>query len=674
VSVCRHHARKLKPIWPKLARQKLWLIISLPWLMAGENAALHAEDYSVRNWHMEEGLPDGEITAIAQTPDEYLWIGTPKGLARFDGTRFRVYLPRNTPELKEASVANLLTDHAGRLWIGTADGTMLRWSEGKFDYVAKPTASPPAAAREQAAQDWRKNRNWHLIEDGEKRIWWLQRGLAIVHFEENSSKTYTELDGLQVNLIEKLGRDTEGHVWAAAKSRLRRFGGAHWDAEADSIPMSWPWHEIVLQPARDGGLLLAEPLRGSWEDYGGQVRRLKDGRWTGRFEPTPFELGSSHSTVTCLLEDRRGRMWIGTRSGGLHFSEAEGQWRRVQASPSLSEGFISCLIQDLQDNIWVGTVGDGLYRVARQPISIISLRAQAQTPAIVQSTCTSSDGSVWIGTDGKGLYHYQNGQATNCGTPLNPSDLFVSCLLEDRHTNLWLGTKSGLLRFETGRFVPVHGPEELSHSVMSMYEDRSGRLWLGTTLELICKAGDEFTICHLRKEQGASDVRSIIEDKTGDIWVGTFGQGLFVLPKGNPDKARRVDGFPASSARAMICDADDTLWIGSWGDGIFRFRNGEFAAFSSEDGLPRDKILCIVPDSAGVLWMSADNGIFGIKRQALESYVRGTSPPLLCQRLSLSQGLANRACSGREFEILDVIVAKEHRENRFAAIIMPDAA
>lgn len=597
---------------------------------------------------MEEGLPDGEITAIAQTPEGYLWVGTPKGLARFDGTRFRVYLPKNTPELKDATIANLLTDHAGRLWIGTADGTMLRWSAGKFDFASQPTSSMSIAARESAAQDWHKNGNWHLVEDGAKRIWWLQHGLALVHFEEASSKVYTNLDGLSANDIEKLGRDTDGHIWAAANSRLRRFSDGHWDTIAQSIPMSWPWHEIVLQQAVGGGLLLAEPLRGSWQNYGGQVRRLKDGQWTGPFEPTPFERGSPRSIVTSLLEDRMGRMWIGTQSGGLYFSDREGQWRRIQESTSLSEGNISCLLEDAQNNIWVGTVGDGLYRVSRQPISSITLRspAQAETPAIVQSTCESHDGSVWIGTDGAGLYHYENGITTNWGTALNPTDLYISCVLEDQQSNLWLGTKSGLLRVENGRFGPVYGPEELSHTVMSMYEDKSGRLWIGTTQELIRKTGDHFTICNLRTNQGACDVRSIVEDKAGDIWVGTLGQGLFVLKGGNTESPHRVEAFPASSARAMYCDADGTLWIGSWGDGMFRFRNGEFAGFTSEDGLLRDKILCIVPDNAGVLWMSSDNGIFGIKRQALESYIRGTSPPLLCQRLSLWQGLANRACSG----------------------------
>ena len=631
---------------PGPAIGKLVLICWVGLLLTNIEPSLRAEDYSVRNWHMEEGLPDGEITAIAQTPDGYLWIGTPKGLARFDGARFRVYLPRNTPELKHPGIASLLTDHAGRLWIGSVDGTMLRWSAGKFDVAGTPAAFLSGDKRDQAEQDWRKNGNWPLLEDGDKRIWWLQRGLAMVRFEGTTSQVYTQLDHLEISDIEKLGRDTEGHLWAAAKSRLRRFSNGHWDPEEASIPMSWPWHEIVLQAATDGGLLVAEPLRGSWLDYGGQIRRLKDGQWTGPFEPTPFDRGSTRSTVTSLLQDRLGHMWIGTLAGGLYISDAEGQWRRVQPNASLSEGHVSCMIQDSQDGIWVGTVGDGLYRLRRQPILIVSPEAHGQMPATVQSTCTSHDGSVWIGTDGGGLYHYQNGQATNCGTPLNPTDLFISCVLEDRQTNLWLGTKSGLLKLEDGRFVPVNGPKELSDRVMSIYEDRSGRLWFGTTQELICKAGEAFTVYRLGKDKRSCDIRSIVEGTGGDIWAGTLDQGLFLLPGGKADRFRSVEEFPAASARSMICDPDGTLWIGSWGEGLVRFSNGKFVRFSSEDGMPRDKILCILQDDAGMLWMSSDNGIFGIKRQTLESYVRGVSPPLLCERLSLAQGLANRACSG----------------------------
>jgi len=68
---------------------------------------------------------------------------------------------------------------------------------------------------------------------------------------------------------------------------------------------------------------------------------------------------------------------------------------------------------------------------------------------------------------------------------------------------------------------------------------------------------------------------------------------------------------------------------------VFRFRNGEFSEFSSGTVCPATKFFSIVPDTKrGVSLMSSDNGIFGIKRSGFESYIRGTSPPLLCQRLS----------------------------------------
>ena len=55
--------------------------------------------WSLRKWQMEEGLPNNMVTALAQTPDGYLWIGTYNGLVRFDGVRFVVFDPANTPAL-----------------------------------------------------------------------------------------------------------------------------------------------------------------------------------------------------------------------------------------------------------------------------------------------------------------------------------------------------------------------------------------------------------------------------------------------------------------------------------------------------------------------------------------------------------------------------------------------
>jgi hypothetical protein len=49
-----------------------------------------ASDYIVRNWSTDDGLPQNSVTAIAQTRDGYLWLGTFNGLVRFDGVRCRL--------------------------------------------------------------------------------------------------------------------------------------------------------------------------------------------------------------------------------------------------------------------------------------------------------------------------------------------------------------------------------------------------------------------------------------------------------------------------------------------------------------------------------------------------------------------------------------------------------
>src|ERR1044071_9713056 len=85
-----------------------------------------SDDYLMDVWTSERGLPDSSVSAIAQTPDGYLWIGTYNGLARFDGEHFTIFDPANTPELLHARIRKLFVDERGTLWINTYDGSHLQ--------------------------------------------------------------------------------------------------------------------------------------------------------------------------------------------------------------------------------------------------------------------------------------------------------------------------------------------------------------------------------------------------------------------------------------------------------------------------------------------------------------------------------------------------------------------
>jgi len=73
-------------------------------------------------WQQEECLPENDVTAIIQTRDGYIWLGTEEGLVRFDGVRFTVFDRSNTPRLTSPYITSLLEGRDGSLWIGTSPG------------------------------------------------------------------------------------------------------------------------------------------------------------------------------------------------------------------------------------------------------------------------------------------------------------------------------------------------------------------------------------------------------------------------------------------------------------------------------------------------------------------------------------------------------------------------
>jgi signal transduction histidine kinase/streptogramin lyase len=400
---------------------------------------------------------------------------------------------------------------------------------------------------------------------------------------------------------------------------------------------------LEVASSSKGGLWVAEP-HGYWMSGGGQVRRFDQGHWSSDLDPTPWALNSSRSQPTCLLEDRSGRLWFGTMWGGVHFSDANGHWNRLSNQGPFSQGLITSLFEGKEGAIWVGTVGDGLYRVTPRPVRMLSLPAPSEENLITAS-CAARNGAIWAGTDGAGLFRFENGALQPFSMADGLTNQHVCSILEDNQTNLWVGTWGGLFQLNPGErhFKAVSDLPILRGQVLALFADHSGDLWIGTAFGLARGHGGHYSIYAMHKDGGYSDIRSIAEDRAGNLWIGTVGQGIFRMRNG---EVTHVENYSAPDARSVFCDSRGDLWVGSMGSGLFRLRNGGFNAFTSSDGLPCDSIISMVEDDAGNLWMSSDNGIFGLRLRSIEDYVPGRSPPLLCLRASLPEGLANRACSG----------------------------
>src|SRR6266481_8458610 len=87
--------------------------------------------YAHTAWKIREGFSKGRVTAIAQTPDGYLWLGTEFGLLRFDGVRNVLWQPPPDERLPSNYIVRLLAARDGTLWIGTSKG-LASWKGGKL--------------------------------------------------------------------------------------------------------------------------------------------------------------------------------------------------------------------------------------------------------------------------------------------------------------------------------------------------------------------------------------------------------------------------------------------------------------------------------------------------------------------------------------------------------------
>src|ERR1700675_3301917 len=97
------------------------------------------QGYGHQAWQAPEGLPQDSVQTILQTRDGFLWVGTERGLARFDGLHFDVFKTTNDGRIKINYIEVLYESRDATLWIGTRDSGLIGMKDGKF--AVYPTAN-----------------------------------------------------------------------------------------------------------------------------------------------------------------------------------------------------------------------------------------------------------------------------------------------------------------------------------------------------------------------------------------------------------------------------------------------------------------------------------------------------------------------------------------------------
>ncbi|MBV9612878.1 MAG: response regulator, partial [Acidobacteriaceae bacterium] len=575
--------------------------------------------YTQEVWGVDNGLPQGTVLAIAQTPEGYLWVGTEQGLARFDGVRFSVFDKQSTPELANDSISALLVDHRGVLWIGSNGGGLSRYEDGKFStYTTRNGLSGDAVKA--------------LYEDRRGRLWIGTDGGGVDRFEAGSFHAYSTKDGLPDNAIFSICGDKDGSLWMGTHAGL-----AHWtDGTFHTYTTKDGLGDNYIKSVYDS------PHGTLWvgTNSGGVSRRVD-----GRFVTYTHRDGLSSNTVWSVFEDSSGTVWIGTGDAGLN-RYRNGRFSAYPAEQGLPSNQVLTTFEDHEGSVWMGTKGGGLVRLRNGVFTTLTSR-EGLSSNVILPVYEDREGAVWMGTNGAGLNRLKNGQVTTYTTRDGLADNLVLSVVEDAQGSLWIGTGKGLSRLQNGKFTSFDehagAPKGM---VVSTYIDRAGRLWVGTRAGLSRLDGNRFRTFTTKDGLSNNYVVSMDQSADGTLWIGTFGGGLNAFKDDRFTSYTTREGLANNVVWAIAADPDGTLWLGTNGGGLNSFRDGKFTAYTSRHGLADDAVYAILDDQRGFLWMSSIRGVFRVSRRDLELFAQGRIRSIHSFGYGISDGMKTKECNG----------------------------
>ena len=532
----------------------------------------------------QKALPHPAVYAVTQDASGFIWIGTPGGLARYDGYQFRTF-----PDAPN-SVQALIAAPDDKLWIGTPSKGLAMlderterfraWHADPNGHTGPRSATVIALARNADGKLWiggdsgldlfdpatntfqpfdlatdeRQPRVEAILIDHEQTVW-----IATVHglfLRDRGEKNFRRYTDFEKRSFFSLHEDASHRVWLGSAGDVFVLGLDRKISHTYALSGE-QWGIVEVTPgifwvaAYDGGITIIESATQ-------HIRRIAiDRASAGGFTP---------GDVWQFFRDRSGLIWIANGPGGLlaYNPLNRGIFELSSIDKGLGAGDIGARTVASAPNgdLWLG----GADRVLRvDPRTGASKAFTVPDRRSVQTLSVGPDETLWIGTI-QGLCRLDTMQeGIDCPSGIYQDVGRVFAVLENGG-KLWVGTGTGVVALDrrtgvTTRFRHGNGAESLSNDFVTvLYGDRAGRIWVGTSngVNLIDPATSGVT------QFAAGSVSSVVQDRRGRMWIAAIGGPLNVLterPNGGADLRRlgRAEGLP-ENVSALAEGPDGSMW------------------------------------------------------------------------------------------------------------------
>jgi ligand-binding sensor domain-containing protein/serine phosphatase RsbU (regulator of sigma subunit) len=331
---------------------------------------------------------------------------------------------------------------------------------------------------------------------------------------------------------------------------------------------------------------------------------------------TSIDDGLPNSNVSCIYNDSRGYLWIGTETGMCCFNG--NNYKTYSRKDGLPGNWVRAITEDKYGRIWVGT-DNGLSIYNGHNFLNYKTIGDSSTLTIY-TFFTDSKNNIWIGTSGKGaikaefvadslrfvLYDNTNG--------VESPHVFTICEINKR---IVLGSfGKGLYVISDSKVSNFQHPLLPSNYILSSKVDNYGNVYFSTfnagIFVINSRKGDHYwpnNVTQIDCNLDDAQVWDVLIDKDEQLWLATNNKGIGRIKNQKTEFCDISTGLPSDFVYKLYQDNENNIWFGTNGGGLVHFIGDHFAHYNKDDGLP-SIVNSIKQHPDGYYILGTSNGVY----------------------------------------------------------------
>jgi signal transduction histidine kinase/ligand-binding sensor domain-containing protein len=529
----------------------------IPTVNASEPVMQKGKPLAIYDFGAPQGMPAKLITSLFKSRSGLLWIGSREGLFRYDGAQIQTFVQGSSTD---APVIGITEDHEGNIW-------------------------------------FIKGNNMGMID---------------VH---NSTISYSNKIGFNLRALDKMITDEEGNILVynlvdkavsivnPATRTYKNIEAKNWLSDSSGF---------LNHPLPNNLQILQDDAKNIWiTTMAGGVDIINAA--SGKIKYLGKNNGLSSDTITAIVQDKIGQIWVGMPEGVDAVDIKAGTIKHYGLSQGFRPSFTTWLFFDNKGYLWRNTVtGIELADLENQKVRYIN-QGNGLSGNVVTSTVEDNYHRVWVAsTTGLNMID-QNGETVH---PLGVTQ--IVSLMEDGADNIWVATTNGLFivnpqRSEMHLLDKAHG---LSDNFVQSFWEKNGNIIIATDggYNIIDPVHKTFLKAGKKEGLVSDTIYVAFNDAEGNMWLTGPSKGIFLV-----DSAKKVilhtdvdGGLNDDAILDIKQDGNGMIWLATQHAGVdvVNPSDGTVKYLNDQPGLKDTCVKMMLEDKYGRMWIGTDKGIY----------------------------------------------------------------